>query len=386
MAAKAALGAELLNKGEGWWIVSPKGHWALMEKRRCALMVRRCALAAPALALGTLGWTAVDAMVFGLTECFGLLAFLRLLACGAFGAAGWMAYKKASEGSGDYKAAFGLVFGLALICFAFHVLAQGAFAYCAAAYGIAQEGKWVSLARRGYEFLPIVMAAAPGLFPLTVAESSAAGVLALGALAAGALAGQGFGEGLAANAWLCALVVSVSIFSGASQLSFLIEMSRAAFRDALTGAYGRRSGEELLDLHWHLAQRQKLPLSVAFFDLDKFKSINDGYGHEAGDKALREAYESLVNGLRKTDVIARWGGEEFVAILPNATMEQCLGALGRFLPQGLGARPDGARLTASVGVAEMVCDGCESWQKMVELADKRMYGAKQAGRDRVASR
>jgi GGDEF domain-containing protein len=83
--------------------------------------------------------------------------------------------------------------------------------------------------------------------------------------------------------WLLALITGVSTLAGMSQLAFMIALVRQAIRDPLTGVFSRRSGEETLDLQFTIAQRSNAALSIAFIDLDHFKSINDSFGHEAGD-------------------------------------------------------------------------------------------------------
>jgi diguanylate cyclase (GGDEF)-like protein len=124
-------------------------------------------------------------------------------------------------------------------------------------------------------------------------------------------------------------------------------------------------------------------MAVAFFDLDKFKSINDTFGHEEGDKALKTLADKLREGLRRGDILVRWGGEEFVAILTDTNPEGAKIMLERLRVAGFGVRPDGAPLTASIGVAERTADNVSDWPQLIELADQRMYEAKRTGRDRA---
>lgn len=183
--------------------------------------------------------------------------------------------------------------------------------------------------------------------------------------------------------WLMVLVMGVAMFSGMSQLHYMSALVHRAMIDPLTGAFTRRSGGETLDLLFRLAALQNAPLSVAFFDLDKFKSINDNYGHDEGDKALKLLSETLKDGLRKGDVLVRWGGEEFVAILNNTNAEGARIVVQRLREAGFGLRPDGSPLTASIGVAERGCDNAKDWPELIEMADQRMYQAKKTGRDRA---
>ena len=87
--------------------------------------------------------------------------------------------------------------------------------------------------------------------------------------------------------------------------------------------------------------------------------------------------------LRRGDILIRWGGEEFLTVMPNTDPSGAMIAVGRMRSAGLGMRPDGKPLTASIGVAERVIDGIESWTALVEKADQRMYSAKQNGKDRA---
>jgi diguanylate cyclase (GGDEF)-like protein len=118
-------------------------------------------------------------------------------------------------------------------------------------------------------------------------------------------------------------------------------------------------------------------------DLDHFKQINDRFGHDAGDNVLVSTSAAIRSELRTGDILIRWGGEEFVLILPNNTGLQACQALERLRKSGLGLRPDGTPVTASIGVAERITDNAQTWQDLVEKADTRMYQAKQGGRNRV---
>ena len=92
------------------------------------------------------------------------------------------------------------------------------------------------------------------------------------------------------------------------------------------------------------------------------------------------------HNLRRGDMLARWGGEEFLLIMPNTDLTQAEAALARLRGIGFGQKPDQAPLTASIGIAERVADQAGDWKALVEIADQRMYRAKQDGRDRVCSR
>jgi len=163
----------------------------------------------------------------------------------------------------------------------------------------------------------------------------------------------------------------------------MIALVRDAIRDRLTGTFSRHSGEELLELQFIISLRADTPLSLAFIDLDRFKKVNDEFGHDVGDQVLIEATRRLRATLRTGDVLARWGGEEFILILPNTQADQAVAALERVRAAGLGNRPDNQTVTASFGVAERLQDGAATWHDLVEIADRRMYDAKRGGRNRI---
>jgi diguanylate cyclase (GGDEF)-like protein len=179
------------------------------------------------------------------------------------------------------------------------------------------------------------------------------------------------------------LIAGVAVLAGLSQLAFIIVMVRESIRDRMTGCFSRPSGEELLELQFNLAHRSGEPMTVAFIDLDHFKQVNDNFGHEAGDVVLRTAAYSIQSHLRSGDMLVRWGGEEFLLIMPGTSPAQACLALERVREAGLGVRPDNTPITASIGIAEKRLDKAESWAALVEIADQRMYLAKQGGRNRI---
>lgn len=162
-----------------------------------------------------------------------------------------------------------------------------------------------------------------------------------------------------------------------------------SFRDALTGLYNRRYLEETLEREVRRAVRAEQSLGVLMLDLDHFKSFNDTYGHEAGDTVLREMGSFLAKSIRAEDVVCRFGGEEFVVILPTASLEaaHARGERIRAKLRDLTVLHRGksvGMLTVSVGVAALPTHGT-SPQKLLEAADAALYRAKREGRDRVVS-
>jgi len=159
-------------------------------------------------------------------------------------------------------------------------------------------------------------------------------------------------------------------------------------RDALTGLYNRRYLEEILEREVRRAARASQSLGVLMIDLDHFKNFNDTYGHDAGDAVLRETGASLTKGIRAEDFVCRFGGEEFVVILPTANLEAaCARAESlRLKMKELTVLHQGksmGMLTISVGVAVFPDHG-SSPKELMAAADAALYEAKRNGRDQIA--
>jgi diguanylate cyclase (GGDEF)-like protein len=165
----------------------------------------------------------------------------------------------------------------------------------------------------------------------------------------------------------------------------LDRLQELATRDELTRANNRRHMTELLQAQQSHHRRLGLPLSIALLDIDLFKRINDEHGHAVGDAVLRQFADLTRDQLRAADLLARWGGEEFLVALPNTGSADGLIALDR-LQQRLreasdaGELPAGLRVSFSAGVAELGPD--EPLDRAIERADQAMYRAKTSGRSR----
>lgn len=158
-----------------------------------------------------------------------------------------------------------------------------------------------------------------------------------------------------------------------------------ATTDALTGVLNHRAVVTTLDHELERAQRYGRPCTVLFVDLDHFKALNDNYGHAVGDTALQHVTGVLRGVLRGVDHVGRWGGEEFVALLPEMGPEEALVTAERvrtaLTAQAFG-RGGGTYLTASIGVATYPADGVDR-DALVAHADRAMYAAKRLGRNQV---
>lgn len=353
----------------------PKGHAPLLARKRADMIISRVRMVAGLFAVLTPLWILVDALVFDWPVA-GLLVAGRVVTTLAF--ALLAASAKPSGKLFDAYRALAFMFGIPTLFFVYSHPLLSHFSMAGPAAAIAA----------GYAFLPFVMVAGLSVFPLTAAEGA---VFAVPVLAAEALIALmqldmlNWASHLGAF-WLLLLIATVAILAGMSQLSFMISLIRQATHDGLTGCFARTSGEELLEIQFHIASRSGAPLSLVFVDIDDFKQINDRFGHDAGDRVLAHAAQAMRANLRTGDILLRWGGEEFLLILPNADSGVTAGVVRRLRESGLGKRPDGGKVTASFGIAERCSDGAGEWPQLVDIADQRMYLAKLAGKDRCVGR
>jgi diguanylate cyclase (GGDEF)-like protein len=188
-----------------------------------------------------------------------------------------------------------------------------------------------------------------------------------------------------------ALVAAVALVAGAGAVGWRQwarrrEMAELALRDTLTGLANRRAIEAYARAQFEQAQRLKLPFTVALIDLDHFKDVNDRHGHATGDAVLRAFAQAVPVMLRAPDRLGRWGGEEFLLVLPGTAQHELPGlflrlraAFGAAAVPGL---PSPHGRTFSMGGAEAGADGV-GLDALVEVADRRLYAAKAAGRDQL---
>jgi len=162
-----------------------------------------------------------------------------------------------------------------------------------------------------------------------------------------------------------------------------------AATDPLTGLYNRRHFSRVLDQLFAEATRMSTDLACVMIDMDGFKQLNDGFGHQIGDQTLATAGRVIGANMRRMDVAARYGGDEFVLLLPHAASADAI-AVGqrireefRTASHGILGRPLG--VTMSLGVASLHQCRPSGAEQLVGLADAAMYQAKQSGRDRIAS-
>lgn len=165
----------------------------------------------------------------------------------------------------------------------------------------------------------------------------------------------------------------------------LIKLDQAANTDELTGMINRREINRLLDYEYQQLQRTHVPTCIAILDLDHFKRINDTYGHNCGDHVLVTVADVLKKEFRATDSVARWGGEEFIVLMPNTSQEEAKDVLERVLNKLADTKIRYDRhmlnVTCSAGLCEMDIQAGVS--DTLNTADDGLYNAKNAGRNQV---
>lgn len=205
------------------------------------------------------------------------------------------------------------------------------------------------------------------------------------------LAGQGsLGLGMVI-ASACVLLLGPVVGYGVLRLIFQLEASRQriaelAVTDELTGCYNRRHFMERAELEWLRSRRHQMPLALILLDADDFKQVNDTHGHQCGDHLLREMALQCRASLRGTDVLARFGGEELIVLLPQTDLAGALAIAERIRHQvqDLVVQWQGQAVTATVslGVAALHASHA-SVDALIRDADQALYEAKRAGRNRV---
>jgi diguanylate cyclase (GGDEF)-like protein len=249
------------------------------------------------------------------------------------------------------------------------------------------ENESSEIARLVYGYYPFVIVVQLAVFPLTIVEGA---LLALapfvGMTYLAIVNGTVTDVTTMGEMILAMLLAALAIWAAVSQLRMLMYLYRQATRDPLTGLNNRRLLMDRLAEEEQRAKRTGQPLCLMMMDLDKFKRVNDTYGHHAGDKVLQRFAKIARAAIRATDVIGRYGGEEFVVVLPNTSAEKGLEVAERLRKQveeDVILLGDGQEISAtvSIGFAEMTAS--EDSAVMIERADVAMYSAKETGRNRI---
>jgi len=188
-----------------------------------------------------------------------------------------------------------------------------------------------------------------------------------------------------------ALIVKLRVRNQIQIVNQFRTIQRLSMIDQLTNIPNRRSFDERLTMEWNHSIREHTPISILMTDIDKFKELNDTYGHQHGDLALQIIADIFAQSCRRSgDFAARWGGEEFTVLLPNTPLHGALDIAERIRADIENAKipcPDGSNtsLTISIGVHTLEPAHGSSIDTFLSFADKALYAAKNAGRNRVCS-
>ena len=241
----------------------------------------------------------------------------------------------------------------------------------------------------GYSFIPYLMVAMLALFPLTVIEGIlATAMVFLTVVVAEILLGTLNSLESLGQLWLIGLLSAFSVAAEVTQLQMLLRLYRQATRDPLTGLLNRRALSELIGGEVIRSRRYDRKLSILLFDLDRFKRINDNYGHLIGDLVLKEFSALLLRELRQIDTVGRYGGEEFLVVLPETNLVSATELAERIRTviedsPAISAEGQIINYTTSIGVTELTLE--EEIESAIKRVDDCLYRAKEEGRNRVVA-
>jgi len=351
-------------------LLFPLYHPGYLKRHRAKTIITRVRLVSVVFSILTICWIPIDILAFEFTVAM-TLVLQRLVVTAIFIALALSPDREYTIGGSLLSLTLMLAIPLSLYVTS-QLLLGGA-----AVTGMA--GFNLSL----YAGLPYIVLAGLCLFPLVVIEAIAFAVPILVVMVGASMIYKGTGWlPVLSDLWILVLALFIYVMADMMQIYYMATLMRRASLDPLTGAFTRRSGNDALDLQFRIATEKAAPYAVAFLDIDDFKSLNDTYGHDEGDVALKNMVSKLAVMLRNVDAIVRWGGEEFVILLGETDLPGVATVIRRIVTDWLGTRPDGGPVTVSIGVAERKSDGIDDWPDLVDLADKRMYQAKKSGKAR----
>jgi len=239
----------------------------------------------------------------------------------------------------------------------------------------------------GYTFMPYLIVTMLAVYPLTLLGSCGLiGLVFAAMLGAETFFGELISFDTLNKLWLFGMFAGITLWTQSGQLLMLLRLYRESSMDPLTGLINRRVLMKRLDAEVAYQQRYGDGFSVLMFDLDRFKRVNDQYGHLTGDKVLRTVSTLLLRQMRSHDILARFGGEEFTAVLPGLNGEAAVAVAERVrqaCEQTKVEAPNGDIIPLSSSVGVTAYEPGESVHSMLARVDDSLYKAKELGRNRV---
>lgn len=269
----------------------------------------------------------------------------------------------------------------------------------------------IDFSHTGYNILPFVIIIMGIIFPLTILEGGAIVLFVIGVFICFKMhllsnfetiltfsaehlhrTPEFFNPVTVNELWMLCVLAIMAGCAELTQLHMMIKLYKQANRDPLTGLSNRRSLLEYLDMEMIKAKNKGKKLSIMLLDLDKFKNINDTYGHAVGDVILKDFSSMMIDIFRKQDLVGRYGGEEFIVILADVDFDEAKDIGSRVLTsirsrevslREFETNIDHLSYTSSLGLVEW--DGEESLSEMISRVDKCLYNAKSSGRDCIGT-
>lgn len=239
----------------------------------------------------------------------------------------------------------------------------------------------------GYTVIPFLAISVMGLFPATILLStSIMAMMAFIYIGLETYLGNLFSIEVFDALWIMAMTCGVTICIQSGQLLMLLKLYRESTRDPLTGLINRRVLMKQLTAEIEMQETIDRPFSVLMADLDRFKRVNDEYGHLVGDSVLKATARLIAIELRSSDVVARFGGEEFVVALPGQIGDEALHVAERIrqrFEQTRVAIPDGIKIAISVSLGVTEYEPGERVEATLARVNATLYKAKEQGRNRV---
>ncbi len=352
---------------------SNKWHSRDFNGSRAEYIYMRLRLLSLVFALLAIAWIPVD-VLFTPNEVLGKILSLRLAYSGFFLLLGlWAAYSQSL-----FFSRLRVAFFIIIPC-VFYISSRLIFSHHADMQGVLI----------GYSFLPYLTIALLAIFPLTLVESFFYMlVVGLSYVLTEYYLGNLQSVSTLGNIWLLTLLAGISVCAQLSQLHMLLRLYREASRDALTGLVNRGVLNKWLEPEISRVRANDQTLSAVLIDLDFFKRVNDTYGHLAGDQVLKDFAAILKSQLLGFNLIGRYGGEEFLAILPGLTATEAVELAERVRKRchankTRGINGETIAYTVSIGVSQLRED--DTMTSLIDRADKGLYTSKAEGRDMVVN-